>query len=41
MSASLPRIKTVYEMAKQNSSEFQKDLKVKFRRLTLDEQEVA
>lgn len=41
MSASLPRIRTISEMAKQNHPDSQKDLKVKFRRLTLDEPEIT
>jgi hypothetical protein len=39
MSASLPRIKTVHEMSKLNISEMQKDVRVKFRRLTLEDHE--
>jgi hypothetical protein len=37
MSASLPRIKTVNELPKHNSIEIPRELKVKFRRLTLEE----
>lgn len=41
MSASLPRIRTVSEMAKHHNPDSQKDLKLKFRRLALDEPEIT